>query len=146
MEKVKKNSLSECTTIVVGGKLTGDGSRIYARSEDFDAMRCRNGSSLTRPTTGRRSLSPTTALSNAHCLRSVSDTRRSPIISIIMSGEVPALILLVSEKVRQRLFSVVPRHWSMIRMWLMDLLRTVLTTRYCPISIPLVKAWNVWEP
>ena len=42
MEKVKKNNLSACTTIVVGGKLTGDGSRIYARSEDFDAMRCKN--------------------------------------------------------------------------------------------------------
>jgi len=44
---MKKNNkaghgLSECTTIVVGGKLTGDGSRIFARSEDFDAMRCKN--------------------------------------------------------------------------------------------------------
>ncbi len=42
MEKQRKSSLSECTTIVVGGELTGDGSRIYARSEDFDAMRCKN--------------------------------------------------------------------------------------------------------
>lgn len=33
---------SECTTIVVGQKLTPDGSRIYARSEDFDALRCKN--------------------------------------------------------------------------------------------------------
>lgn len=42
MEKQKKMNLSECTTIIVGGDLTGDGSRIYARSEDFDAMRCKN--------------------------------------------------------------------------------------------------------
>ena len=42
MEKQRKSSMSECTTIVVGGELTGDGSRIYARSEDFDAMRCKN--------------------------------------------------------------------------------------------------------
>ena len=44
---MKKNekagyNLSECTTIVVGEQLTGDGSRIYGRSEDFDALRCKN--------------------------------------------------------------------------------------------------------
>lgn len=33
---------SECTTIVVGSEQTTDGSHIYARSEDFDAMRCKN--------------------------------------------------------------------------------------------------------
>ena len=33
---------SECTTIIVGEKMTDDGSRIYARSEDFDALRCKN--------------------------------------------------------------------------------------------------------
>ena len=46
MEKKEKEIMghltSECTTIVVGCKATGDGSHIYARSEDFDAMRCKN--------------------------------------------------------------------------------------------------------
>ncbi|MBM6992736.1 MAG: C69 family dipeptidase [Prevotella sp.] len=41
-KKLAGHNLSECTTIVVGEELTGDGSRIYARSEDFDAMRCKN--------------------------------------------------------------------------------------------------------
>lgn len=36
------HNLSECTTIVVGEDVTGDGSRIFGRSEDFDAMRCKN--------------------------------------------------------------------------------------------------------
>ena len=44
MKKNEKagHNLSECTTIVVGEQLTGDGSRIYGRSEDFDALRCKN--------------------------------------------------------------------------------------------------------
>jgi dipeptidase len=33
---------SECTTIIVGQEMTGDGSLIYGRSEDYDAMRCKN--------------------------------------------------------------------------------------------------------
>ena len=35
-------NLSECTTIIVGEKQTADGSRILARSEDFDALRTKN--------------------------------------------------------------------------------------------------------
>ena len=40
MRKEKKTSKlpSECTTIIVGDKQTADGSRILARSSDFDAM------------------------------------------------------------------------------------------------------------
>ena len=34
--------LSECTTIIVGDKMTSDGSRIAARSEDWDAMYAKN--------------------------------------------------------------------------------------------------------
>lgn len=41
-KEIKGHLTSECTTIVVGCKATGDGSHIYARSEDFDAMRCKN--------------------------------------------------------------------------------------------------------
>lgn len=33
---------SECTTIIVGEKQMADGSRVYARSEDFDAFQCKN--------------------------------------------------------------------------------------------------------
>ncbi len=39
---VTKNCLSECTTIIVGEKASADGSRILARSEDFDAFECKN--------------------------------------------------------------------------------------------------------
>lgn len=35
---MKRNNLSECTTIIAGDKMTADGSRIIARSSDFDAM------------------------------------------------------------------------------------------------------------
>ncbi len=41
----KKNTAklpSECTTIIVGEEMTADGSRIFARSEDFDALQCKN--------------------------------------------------------------------------------------------------------
>lgn len=41
--KEKNHKLpSECTTIIVGQEMTGDGSLIYGRSEDYDAMRCKN--------------------------------------------------------------------------------------------------------
>lgn len=33
---------SACTTIVVGARQTADGSRVFARSEDFDAFQCKN--------------------------------------------------------------------------------------------------------
>lgn len=33
---------SECTTIIVGEKQMADGSRVFARSEDFDAFQCKN--------------------------------------------------------------------------------------------------------
>ena len=63
--------MSECTTIVVGGELTGDGSRIYARSEDFDAMRCKNWLVFDETETDPKSLLPTTVPSSVHCLRNV---------------------------------------------------------------------------
>ena len=37
MKEIKKLP-SECTTIIVGNRMTADGSRILARSSDFDAM------------------------------------------------------------------------------------------------------------
>lgn len=43
--KNKKSTVklpSECTTIIVGEKMTSDGSRIAARSEDWDAMYAKN--------------------------------------------------------------------------------------------------------
>lgn len=33
---------TQCTTIIVGEQQTADGSRILARSEDFDALRTKN--------------------------------------------------------------------------------------------------------
>ena len=33
---------SECTTIIVGEEMMADGSRVFARSEDFDALKCKN--------------------------------------------------------------------------------------------------------
>lgn len=38
----KKNIKSACTTIIAGEEMTSDGSRILARSEDFDAFECKN--------------------------------------------------------------------------------------------------------
>ena len=42
MNKKKSNLPSECTTIIVGSQMSADGSRIVARSEDWDAMFAKN--------------------------------------------------------------------------------------------------------
>lgn len=41
-EKTTTQMPSECTTIIVGDRMTNDGSRISARSEDWDAMFAKN--------------------------------------------------------------------------------------------------------
>ena len=42
MNKKISNLPSECTTIIVGSQMSADGSRIVARSEDWDAMFAKN--------------------------------------------------------------------------------------------------------
>ena len=42
MNKKNSNLPSECTTIIVGSRMSADGSRIVARSEDWDAMFAKN--------------------------------------------------------------------------------------------------------
>mgnify|MGYP001678393789 CR=1 FL=1 len=85
---------SECTTIIVGGKHTADGSMIVARSEDWNAVLAKN-LELYRDTAPSAS-SPSIVPSAVTYPRKPSDTQPLPPTTYTDTGEVQASIPLAS--------------------------------------------------